>query len=434
MADKISEDRVKEIFEQHIGEDGRFELTTVTLKDHEGAEEQGYFLMHPWKDPTLVLNVPTDETEATKLASVFGRVELPENYSAIFHKENNFLEVFWTAFKVRKKHEELAQRTFSFWWKGVQRECRFGSASADALTIAKNALPYAAASHTEHRSIMSFVQAAHDPEHHNMGDPMCFWVDCKDVEECDLDEYLRTINFYMTYYDRETPRVLIHEQGLKVNGSTRPRYVEGSFPTEVVAGNIDPAVASFWLGAFETRDPAMKYLLHYRLIEFLAMSHVNAEQRKELINILRRPHLIASTEGAAAEIAGLFSTKRGDTDRMKHFVQEAVGAEKVWAVLAMNKAEFSADSTFDGGYVAKSVLNDNSTFDTWQKGGPIGLVDRLRAVRNCLAHGQDEGTRGVIHTTQRNRRTLMPWVNLIETFAAESMLYSRRTYVKGDTT
>ncbi len=433
MPDKVSEDRINEIFDQHIDDDGGFELATVTFTDHEGAEEKGFFLKHPWRDTTLVLNVPTDEAQAIELASAFERVELPENYSAIFHKADQSLEVFWTAFKVRQKHEELAQRAFSFWWRGAKRECRFGTASDDALTIAKNTLPYAAASHTEHRSIMSFVQAAHDPDHNNMGDPMCFWVDCKDVEACDLDEYLRTINFYMTYYDRETPRVLIHEQGLKVNGSTRPRYVAGDFPKEIVAADIDPAVASFWLGAFETRDPAMKFLLHYRLIEFLAMSHVNAKQRSELINILRRPHLIASTEGAAAEIAGLFSSKQGDTDRMKLFVQEAVAADKVWAVLEMNKAEFSADSTFDGGYVAKSVLNDNSTFDTWQKGGPIGLVDRLRAVRNCLAHGQDEGTRGVIHTTQRNRRTLMPWVNLIETFAAESMLYSRRTYVTGDT-
>lgn len=434
MTSKLSEDQVREIFRHYIEQDGGFELATITFKDHDGTEEEGYLLKHPWRDPTLVLNLPIDHAEANELASVLERVELPENYSAIFHKENRSLEVLWTAFKVRKKHEELKQRTFSIWWRGSKRECKFAPASPEALTLAKCVLPYAAPSHTEHRNIMSFVQSVHDPDHHNMGDPTCFWVDCNDVDDADLDEYLRTVNFYMTYYDRETPRILIHEQGPNESGSTRPRYAQGTFPNEIVAGDIDPAVASFWLGAFETRDPAMKYLLHYRLIEFLALSYVKAEQRKDLINILRRPHLISSTEGAAAEIAGLFSTQQRDTDRIKSFVEETVDADRVWAVLEMNRKEFSMNTDFDGGYSVKAVLNDSTTLDSWRKSGPISLVDRLRAVRNCLAHGQDEGTKGVIHSTQRNKIGLMPWVNLIETFAAEAMLYGRRTYVQGDTT
>lgn len=433
MKDKISEDQVRKLFDQHIDEDGGFELATVKFRDPDGTEEDGYLLKHPWRDPTLVLNVPTDPADAMELASALERVELPENYSAVFHKENRNLEVLWTAFKVRRKHEVIKQRIFSIWWRGEKRECKFAPASSDVLTLAKCTLPYAAPSHTEHRNIMSFVQSVHDPEHHNMGDPICFWVDCNDVEDSDLDEYLRTINFYMTYYDRETPRVLIHEQIPKESGSMRPRYVQETFPSEIVAGDIDPAVASFWLGAFETRDPAMKYLLHYRLIEFLALSYVKAEQRKDLINILRRPHLISSTEGAAAEIAGLFSTQQRDTDRIKSFVEETVSADKVWAVLEMSRKEFSAATDFDGGYSVKAVLNDSTTFESWSKSGPISLVDRLRAVRNCLAHGQDEGTRGVIHSTQKNRIRLMPWVNLIETYAAEAMLYGRRTYVQGDT-
>jgi hypothetical protein len=432
MTEFISEDQVRELFQSHMDGDIGLELETQQVQDEDGKDLPMYMLKHPWNDPTLILAVPLEADMAKELVEVLDRIDLLEKYSGIFHKQSNKLEIFWTAFKVRAKHEQVATRSFDIWWRGAKRTCCFGPASDEAKTLARSTLPRAAASDTEHRNIMSFHYFVHDADHSNMGEPICFWVDCSEIEMCDLDEYIRTINFYMTYYDRETPRVLIHKVGPKEADSTRPRFVKDEFPKELVAGDIDPSVASFWLGAFDTRDPAMKFLLHYRLIESLSMSHMKSEQRKDLIGILRRPHLISSTEGAAAEIAGLFSGQARETDRLKNFIDETVSIETAWAVLEMNKSDFCKDSVFDGGYKVKAVLNEGSTLETWTKSGPISLVDRLRAIRNCLAHGQDEGTRGVIHTTQHNNIVLMPWVNLIETFAAESMLYARRTYVLGE--
>ncbi|MDH4541088.1 MULTISPECIES: hypothetical protein [Sulfitobacter] len=433
MSDFASEDEIREIFGSALDGDAGFELQVLELDSEGDGPLPLYVLKHPWNDPTLVLAVPSKVDDAQAFSEVLERIELPEKYSGIYHKKTSALEIFWTAYKVRKKHEEVAVRSFDIWWKGAKRKCRFGPASDEAKTLAKYTLPQAAASHTEHRNIMSFHYFVHDADHSNMGEPICFWVDCEGIEPCDFDEYLRTINFYMTYYDRETPRVLIHEAGPKDTGNFRPRYVDENFPRELVAGDIDPSVSSFWLGAFETRDPAMKFLLHYRLLEFLSLAHMKSEQRRELINVLRRPHLISSTETAAAEIAGLFSGQARETDRIKNFIDETVRTEKVWSVLEMNKAVFCKETVFDGGFRVKAVLNDSTNLEGWTRSGPISLVDRLRAIRNCLAHGQDEGTRGVIHTTQKNKVVLMPWVNLIETFAAEAMLYARRTYVPGET-
>ena len=377
------------------------------------------------------MEVPSDIDKAQKLAAAMGKVDFPSGYSGILHKESRKLEVFWTAFKVREKHDEIKTRSFDIWWRGKKRACYFGQASEEAMTIAAAILPVAAPSHTDHRNIMSFHYHANGYEIPHMGDPVCFFLDCVDVNDNDLDEYLRTINFYMTYYDRETPRILIHEVDPIISESQKPRYTENEFPEEIVASDVDPSVTSFWLGSFETRDSAMKYLLHYRLMEYLSLSHVKIEQKKSLIDILRRPHLISSTEGAAAEIASLFASQVRDTDRLKQFISETVSSEKVWRVLEMNREYFSKDTVFDGGHKIKKVINDNSTLDSWKESGPISLVDRLRSIRNCLAHGQDEGTKGIITATLRNRRTLAPWVNLIETFSSEAMLYSRRTYAAG---
>jgi len=431
LSTKLSEGEVRDLFSDILSDDGGYELHV----DHMGDEDEKvpfFLLKHPWGDSTMALAVPEEKAESKKLIEVLQRIELPDSFSGIFHKDMKKLEIFWTAFKLRDKHKEVAERSFKIWWRNRQRECWFGPPSEDALLIAKYTVPFAAPSHTDHRNVLSFSYFVHDMDLQNLEKPVCFWIDCSNIADCDLEEYLRTVNFYMTYYDRETPRILIHEQGLKRTKNNKPRYAEDKFPIEFVAGDIDPSVISFWLGAFETRDPAMKYLLHFRLIEFLANSHINDSQQKELISILRRPHLISSADTAAAEIAGLFALKSKGTDRIKEFVKEAVGPEKVWAVLEMNKHDFCVNSEFDGGYKVGAIISDSTTLDAWRQSGAISLVDRLRAIRNCLAHGQDEGTKGIIYNTQNNRRVLMPWVNLIETFAAEAMLYSRRTYVSGE--
>ncbi|SHE45151.1 hypothetical protein SAMN05444339_101401 [Loktanella atrilutea] len=426
MEIEVNEDSLRKLFAEHLEGERAFKLVVDEIED-EGNKRFTYFLHHPWNDTTLTIVLSDSYEDVQEIEAILKRISFPENYSAIMHNESRHLEVFWTAFKLRKKHDDMKSRSFEVWWRGTKRICRFGAASDDALKLAGSIFPIAAPSHTEHRNLSSFNLIAIGADHHNLGEPRCFWVDCSGVEDEDLDEYLRTINFYMTYYDRETPRILIHEPQTKMNDSSRPRYVEGNFPEELVAGAIDPSVTSFWLGTFETRDPAMKFLLHYRLLEFLALSYIKEEQRKELIDILRRPHLIASTDRAAGEIATLFSGQIAANDRLKNFVKESVDAKKVWAVIDMNRAEFCDDCRFDGGYEVHSVIGKQLKFEDWKKSGPISLVDKLRAIRNCLAHGQDDVTRGVIHTTERNRRILMPWVNLIETFAAEAMLYGRQT-------
>jgi len=425
MTNTEQEQGAREIFRSHLKPDGPFDLSPLSFVDDDGEQVTLIQLLHPWSDKTLALIVPDDVGEATELANALSRVDLPPKFSAVWHKDTEYLEILWTAFEVRDKHKEVSVRSFDIWWREQKHDCYFGPASREVLTIARATLPCAAPSHTEHRNIISFHTHARGYEHQGLGAPLCFWINCKGLKEESFEDFIRTINLYMTYYDRETPRVLIHETNATEYAGSRPRYVQGEFPKQIVAREVDPSIVSFWLGVFDTRDPAMKYLLHYRLIEYLSLSHIKADKRSDLINILRRPHLISSPEAAASEIASIFATQAKETDRIKAFVEEAVAPEKVWKVLEMNKDFFSRELCFDGGYSVKPLLSGSINLESWKSNGPRSLVDKLRAIRNCLAHGQDEGTKGVIHATQANRNLLSPWINLIETISAEAMLYSR---------
>lgn len=366
MTDTITEELAKEIFSSFLDGENALKLGKEQIVASPDETADAFVLRHPWGDSTLVLIVPSSIQDARNLAAALEKVDFPSSYSGILHRQPRALEVFWTAFKMREKHDEIKTRSFYIWWRGRKRECRFGPASQEAMTIAAAIAPIAAPSHTDHRNIMSFHYHAHGYDIPHMGDPVCFRIDCSGIDDIDLDDYLRTVNFYMTYYDRETPRILIHESGPLRNESLKPRYTEGAFPSEIVANGVDPSVTSFWLGSFETRDPAMKYLLHYRLMEYLSLSYVKSEQRRHLIDILRRPHLISSTEGAAAEIASLFASQVRETDRLKLFISETVSPDKVWKVLEMNKDYFCTDTDFDGGHTIKKVINANSTLDSME--------------------------------------------------------------------
>ncbi|MCA0855876.1 hypothetical protein [Phaeobacter italicus] len=437
MPEKIaSDEEIRDILSDFLTPNGPYEMECEIIPTEiDGKMEKVPLrrILHPWSDKTLAILVPNHIGAAKTLAQTLEKVELPEKYSAILHKKTGSLEVIWTAFKIRDKHQSLIGREFKIWWKGVARTCRFGKSSDELLAIAACAVPHAASSSTEHRNIVSFHMFVHEDDHHNLGTPLSFWIDCNGLSGDELDEFIRAANFYMTYYDRESPRILIHENGKLNTLSERPRYAIGEFPSEISGQSIDPVVTSFWLGSFDTRDSAMKYLLHYRLIEYLALAHLNSEKETELKAILQRPHLASTTDSAVSEIASIFATAPRETDRIKQFVDQHVAPEKVWSVLEMNKAVFSKPFDFDGGYTVKALISEGTNLEGWRKSGPISIVDKLRAIRNCLAHGQDDGTRGVIHATKRNRDLLIPWVNLIETFAAESMLYAKRGYAVEDT-
>lgn len=267
---ELTEEQVKHLFRDSLND----ELQLKVLKSEDDSHSR-YLLLHPWNDDTLSIFVPDNLEEATQLASVLNSVELPKKYSGILH-ESGQLEIFWTALRLRPKHQEIATRDFSVWWNGRKRRCYFGGASEEALTLNKYVKPHAAPSHTEHRNTMTFhlfSNGMHDDALF-LDKPVCFWIDAADLSPEDLDSLIVHLNVYMTYYDRESPRVMLHETEFTESTSRRNRYIIENFPEEISIDKINSAVASFWLGAFETSDPGMKYLLYYRLIEYLSNAHL----------------------------------------------------------------------------------------------------------------------------------------------------------------
>lgn len=215
---------------------------------HKG-DETLLAISSPWGDPTLVTLVGDKPDE---LARVLNEVHLPERLSAVWHLDSKDLEVIWTAYKLSDSQRELIDRSFTFQFRKRSFECEFGSSSDRLLAIAAATVPGTNPSGTFFRNLTSFrAWAESDQEERRLGfldKPRSFWIKGADLTETQLLELIEHINFYMTYFDSNSPSVLVHHLD---EGGAKPkkRYVRGKFPKRISARVLDENLLSFWAAA-----------------------------------------------------------------------------------------------------------------------------------------------------------------------------------------
>lgn len=415
-------DVIRRDFSDYLAANAHVEIKPAKVPEAEEGS-QHYFLSSPWEDSTVGILVPNDDSERSKLVDTLLSITLPKKLSAIRHTDGK-LEIIWTANKLRDIHVEVGDREFIFSHNGVDRECKFGSASDELIQLAKHCRPVSNPTKTGHRNIMSLQFHARNLDIEGLDKPISFFVDCVGLEDTDVIDLCHHLNAYMLYYDKSTPTILVHQE--EPNTSVvRTRYTDENFPKRINSKKIDPTVLSFWNGVFGNQDPTMKFLLLYRLVEYLAFSHLEAKTMAEMKRLLSRPNLLDRVDISAKEAVGIMASK-GAVDmipRMLKMVEEAVDTRVLWRGIENNAAMFRNSTDFDGGLVIGGLLSGSCAYNNWEKNGIQTTLKALRDIRNALAHGQDEKTRLTILSTPANSARLAPWLNLIEIIAGECMLY-----------
>src|SRR3546814_20076899 len=80
------------------------------------------------------------------------------------------------------------------------------------LSLTKGIIPITNASLTNHRNTESFYRYSNRRNKDNPGlsTPKSFWIRKMRLSESAAVEMIRHLNFYLNYYDSESPYVLIH--------------------------------------------------------------------------------------------------------------------------------------------------------------------------------------------------------------------------------
>lgn len=383
------------------------------------------FIATPWGDESLALEIP-DEPDA--LVVTLNDLILPDRLSAIWHKSKNALEVIWTARRLAKDDSDISGRAFKFNYKGNEHLCSFGDSSAALLTIAKSARPQAL-SPTAFRNLNSFhVYVTSDEKEREksaLDKPRSFWIENLPWDESAVLALLADLNFYLTYYDEETPWVKIHESSATtLNHLSRTRYIAGKFPDTIVARPLNPNLTTFYAAA-KTPNPMLRFILYFRIIEYAAHGHIDIELKNKLTRLLAAPHAATELASSVEQVCDMFGGgKLDDTAKLRAVVKKALAPRLLWNEVQRNLDAFTQEPTFDGGFVLSGrLLNPTDTKESFETWGVDRFTELMRKLRNALSHGRDLEQGALITPTARNMKMLAPWANLASVAAGEVIVY-----------
>lgn len=391
-------------------------------------DKETVLIKNPWGDSTLMTLIREEGRD--EFIEALNDLRLPPRMSAIWHKKTGDLEVIWTAYRLTEEQQEIAGRKFTYRDGGKDYECEFGESSEALLALARRTFPVTTPTETDFRNLTSFhiflypsSEEEEDEELSSVDVPRSVWIRNVCVEEDDLPRFINRLNFYITYFDSRSPYILIHAPPAPGAHEKRCRYIRGEFPAEITALKLDDNLLSFWLAA-ALEGTVPKYILYFRIIEYAAHHHLDMKMRHKLSRILSDPAGHRNkVETVERLLESLDPSRTDETTRFKNVIEELVDPKLIWEEIQRNKAAFTKDVVCDGGYVIKAISHETETFETFSRGGLSKFAERLKHIRNVLAHGRDQTTGKVITPTPRNLHILEPWVGALHVAAGEVAAY-----------
>jgi hypothetical protein len=398
--------------------------------ENQKRSEKRLIIRNPWGDSSLVLLLPKNTKNNTKvLSDALNNVYLPERLTAIWHEDSKELEIIYTAFKI----EEIAQREFSFRYKSKEYSCEFAPSSSRLMEIAR-AFREHAVSVTEYRNLRSFwlyIASKEDSEKRDLfglGEPTSFWI--KNLSKWDEDkiiELLLHLNFYMGYYDSESPSIRIHPRKTEdPEFVPPPRFAAKQFPTAITAHGIDTHLLYYWQSSINS-NPARSFIDCYRIIEYAAFSYIDSEKRTAIRRTLAVPHAIDNIEGTIDEVVHILKSfhKNFDNEKIDSFLIEKVRPSVLWNEIVRNRKVFETDRELEGGFVIPWLIKDKWNEKSFEDCGVTRFAEAIRKIRNALSHGRDQQSLSVITSTHKNLELLEPWASLIAVAANEVMIFGQ---------
>lgn len=389
------------------------------------AQEDAFLVSKPWGDDSLVIRV---SYEARAVAETLNSLRLPPRFSAVWHMDTRDLEFIYGPTAV---DNELRMRRFTFTFSGRSLVCEFADASERLVPLANAARPTGPPSITELRNlnaVRSFQQVKKTMESRAQSLNLAltsFWIRDCDIPEPDLPELARNLNFYMRYFDGQTPMILLHGDPVRREVERPRRFLFGPFPTHVAGRPLDPYMLTLWeSGLPGATEPVRSFLYNYQILEYAAFYYLKEDLARTIRRIVSMPDIIVRADEASRQILdALVEERTTEEAKIASVVQQAVDPAAVWAEIE-SKADFFADPTeFEGGFTLPALIKKGWGLDDFKTAWIPKLPDSFRKLRNALLHAREQRLARCIAPTARNNHLLRPWNGLISVASNQIILF-----------
>ncbi len=389
-------------------------------------------IVNPWDDPSFRISVPAAAAEA--LSHLLAPVVLLPRFTGIHHRDRQEIEFIYTSLR---PGDPVQQKTFVFRWRGVDHECRYDRASERVMTLARHFNPSGGETATEYRGLQRLA-LFRDLEGINVPErvlkfieamvPTSFYVNnVTSTDDAFLIPLTKHLNFYMSYFWRESPSILIHDKT-----DTATPYLPGvssvvNIPQVISASDVDAFLLDLSLAA-RGGSNRLRFLYYYQILEYAAFYWTEESVKAGLRRVLMNPDLHARLDEYIPKlIETLVPTRQNDEHKIRRVIETAVDPASLWAEISANIACFAARTEFEGGFVMDALVSKDTTESSFGSMWSPKILEAFRAIRNALVHARESRTQAVIAPSQANEERLRPWVPIIRRVADRVMLFQAQT-------
>lgn len=387
--------------------------------------DKSQVVVEPWGDPTLILRI---DDRGDDLISALNAVYFPPRLTAIWHSDSRDLEVIFTAFPVKPA---LRERSFEFQLSGGTYRCEFAKSTSRLMAIAAASRPIAPPSETNHRNLQSYSLYYHHAKEHpdselsKEGGPISFFIRSLDYDENRVIQLVRELNFFMSYVDPRTPRILVHRaQSAGSHRHNDPLTAPDSFPALLRGRHLDPYLLGLWESSANSADPFRKFIYLFQILEYCAFYHVQEEIFRVISRAIQAPDAPSRIGEIAREVLDAVVEDRvQEAQKLIGGLDRCVDPAKLWRMIEPNAQHFAHDIRFDGGFVLQALINERWSLVDFRRAWSPKFADSLRKIRNALVHARESRQVGVIAPTQENYEKLAPWIAPLQVAAMEAIVF-----------
>lgn len=388
-----------------------------------------YLIENPWGDDTVAIRIGVTNQNAIELLN---EVRFPPRFSAVMHSGSGDMEF---VFGPVREDDVLRSRRFCVCYRGQDYICEFADASDVLLSIRNASKPVGPSSETNYRNLgglrVRIVKKKGDESEKLIQTRLTsFYIRGVRLPEADLPDLARHINFYMKYYDRETPYIVIHSEPISLPQLDVPiRFPMGNFPEKISMRPLDPYLLTLWEGGSLSRDPSKRILYNYQVIEYAAFYYLREEVLRGVRRLIADPCVFGKTEEISRQVVELLTQdKVGDEAKIVAVVQQTVDPEAVWRDIEQKKEFFAKEAKFDGGFSIPPLIKQTWEFEDFKAAWIPKLPDALRKLRNALVHAREQRLCNCVAPTVNNNHLLRPWSELATTIGNQVILYGETYY------
>lgn len=369
-----------------------------------------------WNDDSLQFLFSNEES-----IDYLNNIALPKELFAIFHKDKNLYEFIYLPLQTENKRE------FSYLFCGNEFRLYYNKPTDVFVSLATHVSLNNLESINERAyGLMRYSQyySFSEEDKKKILYPTNFFIegDFTNLSYEDHIVFFRHVNFMMSYYDRESPRILIYDstEDNNINDIIVPcKNKKECFPQIIRSNSFDTTLLELMQAARDTNSSRLKYIFYFQVLEYCSYYYIENSLKRQITNIIKSPDILNSEKysNRIIEIYSDYFKSNKDEKRMERLLLDLCDYEDIRDELTTNSRYFIENLCFDGGFIVKSLFKDVDEIGNPPQHIMSTIRKNIDSIRNVLVHARESRENAEIKPTKKNVQLLKPYLFLLRRIA-----------------